>query len=245
MENTHIEWADHTINFMIGCNKVSEECDNCYADAIENHYGRDFTIFWGTDWVKIINDLKKWKGSRIFANSMTDMFHVKVPDFMVQSMFKVMKHFSKHQFLILTKRPDRMAKYSQNNIIPDNVWLGTSIGLQKYADERLQFLRETRCKTKFISFEPVLGSITKIDLRGIDWMIIGGESGHGARPMQKEWVYDLIKLGNEFGVKIFFKQWGGNGKCACHDSKGCCLVDGIEYKQFPLLVNTSSKEESG
>jgi len=236
MENTHIEWCDHTINFMIGCNKVSEECDNCYADDIEHHYGRDFTIFWGTDWYKIIMDLKKWEGSRIFANSMTDMFHVKVPDFMVQSMFKVMKNFPKHQFLILTKRHDRMAKYSQNNIIPDNVWLGTYIGLQKYAETRLQFLKETKCKTKFISFEPLLGPITQADLTGIDWMIIGGESGPKARPMQKEWVYDLIKIGNQYQTKIFFKQWGGNGKCACHGSKGCCLVDGIEYKQYPLIT---------
>src|SRR5579872_3438747 len=171
MQNTKIEWADHSVNFMIGCNKVSEECDLCYADAIENHYGRDFTVFWGTDWYKIIMDLKKYEPSRIFANSMTDMFSVQVPDFMVQSMFKVFNHFQKHQFLILTKRPERMMKYSlkQPNAVPDNVWLGTSIGLQKYVEPRINALKATNCKTKFISFEPLLGPITQVDLSGIDW----------------------------------------------------------------------------
>ena len=237
MENTHIEWADHTINFMIGCNKVSEECDNCYADAIENHYGRDFTIFWGTDWVKIITDLKKWKPSRIFANSMTDMFHESVPDFMIQSMFKVFKKFPKHQFQILTKRPERMKNYSLKNKIPDNVWLGTSIELQKYVKPRLYELKATECKIKFVSFEPLLGEITEADLEGIDQVIIGGESGHNARPMKKEWVYGLVKIAKLYNTPIFFKQWGGNGKCACHGSKGCCLIDGIEYKQYPIITS--------
>lgn len=235
MENTHIEWADHSCNFLIGCNKVSEECDFCYADEIEHHYGRDFTEFWGTDWYKIFMDLKKWDGSRIFANSMTDMFHVKVPDFMIQSMFKVMKHFEKHQFLILTKRPDRMMRYSQKNKIPDNVWLGTSIGLQKYAEPRLQALKDTVCKTRFISFEPLLGPIKDINLSGIDWMIIGGESGPNARPMEKQWVKDLIDIGRKYNTKIFFKQNGGNSKCKCHGSTGCCLFEGIEYKEYPDL----------
>lgn len=236
MKDTGIEWCDHTINFMVGCNKVSEECDNCYADEIEHHYGRDFTVFWGTDWVKIINDLKRLKGSLIFANSMTDMFHAKVPDFMIQSMFKVFKNFPKHQFQILTKRPERMMKYSLSNKIPDNVWLGTSIGLQKYMP-RLDALRMTQCKTKFVSFEPLLEEITQADLTGIDQIIIGGESGPNARLMKKEWVYSLVKIAKSQNVAVFFKQWGGNGKCACHGSKGCCLVDGIEYKQYPMIVN--------
>lgn len=236
MENSHIEWCDHTINFIVGCTKISEGCTNCYADEIENHYGRDFTVFWGTDWVKIINDLKKWKGGKIFANSMTDMFHERVPDFMIQSMFKVMKNFPKHQFQILTKRTERMMKYSQSNKIPDNVWLGTSIELQKYVNPRISFLKQTKCKTKFISFEPLLGEITEADLTGIDQIIIGGESGRNCRPMQKEWVYSLVRLGKAYGVAVFFKQWGGNHKCPCHDSKGCCLVDGIEYKEYPMVV---------
>lgn len=235
MKDTGIEWTDHSINFLVGCNKVSEECDNCYAETIEHHYGRDFITFWGTDWAKIIKDLQKWDGSKIFANSMTDMFHVKVPDFMIQSMFKVFKSFPKHQFQILTKRPERMMKYSLNPLtpIPDNVWLGTSIGLQKYVEPRLNALKGTKCKTKFISFEPLLGPITKADLTGIDQIIIGGESGQQARPMESKWVYDLIELGRKYKTAIFFKQWGGNRKCECHGSKGCCLVDGIEYKEYP------------
>ena len=234
MQDSPIEWCDHTVNFMIGCNKVSTGCDNCYADKIENHYGRDFTVFWGTDWVTIIENLRKWKGGKIFANSMTDMFSVKVPDFMIQSMFKVFKKFPKHQFQILTKRPERMMKYSQQNRIPDNVWLGTSIESQQYVT-RLEPLRQTECKTKFASFEPLLGEITKANLEGIDQIIIGGESGHNCRPMKAEWVYSLIKLAKSQDVPIFFKQWGGNKKCPCHNSKGCCLVDGVEHKQYPRI----------
>lgn len=239
MEQSHIEWCDHTINFMIGCNKVSEGCDNCYADDIEHHYGRDFTLFWGTDWVTIIDNLRKWKGSKIFSNSMTDMFHESVPDFMIQSMFKVMKKFKKHQFQILTKRPKRMMEYSLKNRIPDNVWLGTSIELQKYVF-RTDYLRQTQCKTKFISFEPLLDEIANVNLKGIDQIIIGGESGHNARPMKKEWVYSMVKTAKEQDIPIFFKQWGGNKKCPCHDSKGCCLIDGVEYKQYPELMSQSS-----
>ena len=234
MENSSIEWCDHTINFMIGCHKVSPGCDNCYAEEIEHHYGRDFAVFWGTDWVKIISDLKRWKGGRIFANSMTDMFHTKVPDFVIQSMFKVMKHFPKHQFQVLTKRPERMMKYSQTYKVPDNVWLGTTVESQEYV-HRIDFLQKTVCKTKFISFEPLLSEITGVNLEGIDQAIIGGESGHNARPMKKEWVYSLAKLIKEQNVSLFFKQWGGTKKCPCHNSKGCCMIDGVEYKEYPLI----------
>ena len=226
---------------MIGCDKVSEGCEFCYAEDIENHYGREFTNIWGTNWVTIIDNLRKWKPSKIFANSMTDMFHHEVPDFMLQSMFKVFGSFPKHQFQILTKRPNRMKAYSLKNKIPDNIWLGTSIELQKWVRPRLPELQQTKCKTKFVSFEPLLGEIKDADLTSIDQIIIGGESGKHARPMQKEWVYELIKLGKKYDVRIFFKQWGGNKKCPCHDSKGCCLVDGIEYKQYPLILTSRNK----
>jgi protein gp37 len=244
MQNSHIEWCDNTINFMIGCDKVSEGCDNCYADDIENHYGRDFTVFWGTDWSTIIDNLRKWKGGKIFANSMTDMFHDSVPDFMIQSMFKVFKKFKKHQFQVLTKRPKRMMKFTNKfyKLIPDNVWLGTSIELQKYTF-RLDYLKKTYCKTKFVSFEPLLGEITNVNLEGIHQAIIGGESGHHARPMKKEWIYTLAKQIKEQNVALFFKQWGGNKKCPCHDSKGCCLIDGVEYKEYPLLVQPKQGNE--
>ena len=232
MKDTGIEWTDHTINFMIGCSKVSEGCDKCYAEEIEHHYGRDFELLWGTDWVTIIENLRKWKGGKIFANSMTDMFHESVPNFTIQSMFKVMKRFPKHQFQILTKRSKRMMDYSLKNKIPDNVWLGTSIELQKYVF-RINYLRQTQCKTKFISFEPLLGEINNVNLDGIDQIIIGGESGNNARPMKKDWVYHLIEIAKQQGTPIFFKQWGGNKKCHCHNSKGCCLVDGMEYRQYP------------
>lgn len=219
---------------MIGCNKVTEGCDNCYADEIEHHYGRNFELFWGTNWVTIINNLKKWKGGRIFANSMTDMFHKDVPNFMIQSMFKVMKEFPKHQFQILTKRSKRMVEYTAMNKVPDNVWLGVSIELDKYKF-RLDHLRQTQCKTKFVSFEPLLGNIVTANLSGIDQIIIGGESGSNAREMQKEWVYNLVSIAKEQNVPTFFKQWGGNKKCPCHNSKGCCLIDGVEYKQYPVI----------
>jgi protein gp37 len=235
MEDSHIEWCDHTINFMIGCDKVSPGCKNCYADDIEHHYGRDFTVLWGTNWVTIINNLKKWKGGKIFSNSMTDMFHPKVPDFMIQSMFKVMADFKKHQFQILTKRHKRMREYSEKFSIPDNVWLGVSVESQEYT-ERIIHLRFTKCKTKFVSFEPLLGEITYANLEGIDQIIIGGESGHHARPMKPEWVSKLVNLAKLQKVPIFFKQWGGNQKCPCHNSKGCCLIDGVEYKQYPKVI---------
>lgn len=234
-EKTGIEWADHTINFFMGCTKVSEGCANCYAERDMKRFGKKFNEIKQTNWDNIKKNLDKWEPGRIFVNSFSDIFEDTIDYDEVDSMNVIMSHYPQHQFLALTKRPHRMAQYTNNGHHPPfskNVWLGTSIENSKYLD-RLDWLKKVSGDNiKFVSFEPLLGPVDKgLDLTGIDWIIIGGESGSKdkIRPMKEIWVMELFEIARLYGCKIFFKQFGGNTRCTCHGAWGCRK----EISEFP------------
>lgn len=243
MKNTAIEWADNTINFYVGCTKVSEGCKNCYMYRLETRFGRDPTKVRKTNWKTIESNLNKWESSIIFVNSMSDTFHESLSTDDIWSMFRMMQFYQKHTFIVLTKRITRarLMVWSHDISIPDNVWIGTSVESQNHVD-RIEELKQIPSKTKFVSFEPLLGKI-ECDLNGIDWAIIGGESDWHPRPMKAEWVDSLFNTCKVMGVKFFFKQWGGSTKCKCHKAWGCRLYKEQTWDERPLMKQEISLEQ--
>ena len=234
-----IQWTDATWNPATGCSKVSPGCKNCYAETLAHRlqamgqpkYGNGFTY---TEHPYDVDLPLKWKKPRkIFVNSMSDLFHEEADPAFVMKCFEVMIRADWHVYQILTKRPHGMAEFSLRfqerfgRVIPEHIWMGTSVEDQNRSP-RIEELRQVRCKTRFISFEPLLGPVSNLDLSGVVWAIIGGESGKGFRPIRKEWVLDIILQCRRQGVRVFFKQWGGYRP----KSKGR-LVDGVEYNEYP------------
>lgn len=237
MKNTAIEWADNTINFFVGCTKVSEGCANCYMYRLENRWGRDPTKVRKTNWFTIDANLRKWDKSNIFVNSMSDTFHKDIPDNEIEEMFNIMKTYSKHIYIVLTKRIDRAVKFFETRQVPDNVWIGTSVESEKYLF-RINLLRHITAKTRFVSFEPLLGFIDldSADLQDIHWVIVGGESGSNSREMKEEYVNVIFNMCQAKGIPFFFKQWGkGLSKCKCHNAFGCRLYKGKTWDELPVM----------
>ncbi len=215
-----IEWTEATWNPSTGCTKVSPGCKNCYAEAMSKRlkamgmakYKAGFGFVEHPEDVYLPLSWKKPR--RIFVNSMSDMFHKKSTFRFVARCFSTMLEADWHTYQILTKRPDRMAKFSKMFAketgcdIPGFVWMGTSIENADFV-YRLTDLRKVRCTTRFVSFEPLLGPLGRMNLKGIDWAIIGGESGPRHRPVKKEWILDIINQCKKQRVAVFFKQWGG------------------------------------
>lgn len=219
MSKTAIEWTESTWNPITGCTKISPGCANCYAERMSNrlqamgnpNYGNAFEL---TLQPHMLTKPLEWKKpQRIFVNSMSDLFHVDVPFEYIQQVFEVMRQAHWHQFQILTKRADRLEELSPGIDWPSNVWMGVSVESQEYTT-RIDCLRTTGAATKFLSVEPLLGPIENLNLSGIDWVIVGGESGPGARPMKEEWVLEVLKNCQDADVPFFFKQWGGVNKKA-------------------------------
>lgn len=239
MENTSIEWADNTINFYVGCTKVSEGCANCYMFRLEKRWGRDPTTVRRTNWTNIERNLKKWKPSKIFVNSMSDTFHESLTCYEVLCMFEMMEKYPQHQYLILTKRIRRAEEFLNKYyvVVPKNIWIGTSIETKNQI-ERLEYLREIKARTKFVSFEPLLGFVNlrnpsnELDAP-FDWAIVGGESGLSPRLPKKEWIEHIIGELQAANVPVFFKQWGGSKKCKCHNAWGCRLFEGRTLDEMP------------
>lgn len=221
----------------MGCTKVSEGCANCYMYRMLPAYGKDPRNLYKSKVETIEKNLTKWEPSKIFANSMSDTFHPAITDQQLDDMFYTMAKYDKHTFIVLTKRIERAVEYFKKVKIPDNVWMGTSVELDKYVS-RIDELRKIDAKVRFVSFEPLLGLIHP-NLEGIHWAIVGGESGNNVqkpRPMDIKWV-DAIKMSCDmFKVKFFFKQNGGVSKCACHKSYGCCLYKDKVWHEFPGSV---------
>jgi protein gp37 len=230
MADTSIEWTDATWNPVAGCTVLSPGCTNCYAmrmaarlDAMGMEKYRGLTRKSGgrakwTGKVRLdrasLNIPAKWrKPRRIFVNSMSDLFHDAVPPQFVAEVWSVMQSTPWHTYQILTKRPDRMAAIMAKLPVLSNVWLGTSVESGDYLD-RIDNLRKVNAAVRFISFEPLLGSVMDADLTDIHWAIVGGESGPRSRPMMKEWVDEIEAACREFGTAFFFKQWGGVRKKA-------------------------------
>jgi len=235
--NSSIEWTETTWNPIVGCRKVSAGCANCYAERMSNrlaamaraarergdspgrlanyeqvvnhHGGWNGRVFLNDE---ALDDPFSWRLPRtVFVNSMSDLFHEDVPLPFIQSVFDVMNRCPKHIFQILTKRPERAAGVSQELTWSRNIWMGTSVENADVA-HRVNDLRQTGASTRFLSLEPLLGPLPRIPLRGIAWVIVGGESGPGARPMQPDWVRQIRDRCLQRGVPFFFKQWGGTNK---------------------------------
>lgn len=218
-DKSAIEWTDATWNPVTGCKKVSSGCAHCYAETfaerwrgIKGHpYEQGFDL---KLWPKRLILPLTWKEPRtIFVNSMSDLFQAGVPDQFITNVFDVMCQADRHVFQVLTKRSERMTEWTKANygkrVWPLNVWLGVSVENQDYV-WRIKYLQQTPACIKFLSFEPLLGpiSLDKSLLDGIKWVIVGGESGPGARMMKAEWVYDIRRQCQKYKVPFFFKQWG-------------------------------------
>ena len=214
--STHsgIEWTESTWNPLTGCTKISSGCKHCYAERMakrlqamgQPNYASGFKLAMHEP---VLEKPLEWKKPQvIFVNSMSDLFHEKVPFDFIQKTFAIMHRAHWHQFQVLTKRAERLAELSPQIDWPENVWMGVSVENQEYVS-RIDCLRLTGAKVKFLSLEPLLGPIHQINLAGINWVIVGGESGPGARPVLQEWVTDIRDQCVAAHVPFFFKQWGG------------------------------------
>lgn len=215
--NSSIEWTDTTWNPLTGCTKISPGCKHCYAERIarrlkamgQANYANGFKLTLHED---MLDQPLTWRKPRtVFVNSMSDLFHRDVPTEFIQRVFAVMRRASQHRFQALTKRSKRVAELSGEIDWPENVWMGVSVENADYAF-RIDHLRQTGAAVKFLSVEPLLGPLPDLNLTGIDWVIVGGESGPGARPMISDWVTDIRDQCVAAEVPFFFKQWGGVNK---------------------------------
>lgn len=216
-QNSSIEWTEATWNPVTGCTKISPGCKHCYAERMakrlkamgQRRYRNGFDVTLQDDVVELP---LRWKKPRvIFVNSMSDMFHKEVPLEFIRRCFDVMEQASQHTFQVLTKRPERAAELAHELPWPGNVWMGTSVENADYT-WRIDELRRIDAAIQFLSIEPLLGPIPDLLLDGIHWVIVGGESGPGARPMEEEWVLEIRDQCVEARVPFFFKQWGGVNK---------------------------------
>jgi protein gp37 len=234
--HSSIEWTESTWNPLTGCTKISAGCKNCYAERMarrlkamgQPHYTGGFRLALHEDSLELPLSWKK--AQMIFVNSMSDLFHKNVPVSFIQRVFDVMRRADWHQFQVLTKRADRLIELDPALDWPTNVWMGVSVENADVAD-RIDCLRNTHARIKFLSLEPLLGPVPGMNLHGIDWAIVGGESGPGARPMDREWVVDIRKQCRTARVPFFFKQWGGVRK-----TKAGRELDGRTWDEMPRIV---------
>jgi len=234
MKKTSIEWTQSTWNPVTGCTKISPGCKHCYAERMAlrlQMMGQPSYVngFKPTLHEHLLALPLSWKKPQIiFVNSMSDLFHEQVPVKFILRIFEVMRRASWHTFQILTKRSARLRQLDPEIDWPSNVWMGVSVESERYTF-RINHLRQTRAHVKFLSLEPLLRPLPGLDLRGIQWVIVGGESGPGARPMQKEWVIDIRDQCLAAGVAFFFKQWGG-----VHKKRAGRLLDGRTWDELPV-----------
>lgn len=251
-QTSSIEWTQATWNPVAGCTPVSPGCLNCYAARMALRLERmhpNSDKYQGTaskarDGRPVFNGRinldpealeipRRWKlGRIIFVNSMSDLFHEDVPTKFIQKVFRVMEECPQHTFQVLTKRPERVVEMAGSLPWPKNVWMGTSVETAKYYN-RIRMLQRVRdAAVRFLSCEPLLGPLARMPLKGIDWVIVGGESGPGARPMLEEWVTEIKDQCEEKGVPFFFKQWGGVNKAATGRE-----LEGQTWDELPSEAN--------
>jgi protein gp37 len=232
-DHSRIEWTEATWNPVTGCTKISPGCKHCYAERMAlrlqamgvDRYQDGFRVTLQPDVVELP---LSWRKPRvIFVNSMSDLFHRSVPESYIERCFEVMRQASQHTFQVLTKRADRLAEMTANWDWPLNVWMGVSVESPAYL-ERIDLLRQVPAAIRFLSVEPLLEALPTFSLEGIGWVIVGGESGPGARPMRPEWVRPIRDNCAEVGVPFFFKQWGGVNK-----KRTGRLLDGREWNELP------------
>lgn len=235
MAQSSIEWTEMTWNPVTGCDKLTAGCKFCYAEVMSKRlkamgvekYKNNFKLTIHEDELKVPYS---WKKSRVvFVNSMSDLFHKDVPIEFIQKVFKVMRENPQHIFQVLTKRADVLRYYDSEGWLKwsHNIWMGVSVENEKVKN-RIDLLRQTGARVKFLSCEPLIGSIPDMNLNGIDWVIVGGESGRKPRPMNEEWVADIKNQCLDSDVAFFFKQWGGTNK-----KKTGRLLEGKTWDEMP------------
>ncbi|MCE6988047.1 DUF5131 family protein [Dyadobacter sp. CY323] len=236
MAKSSIEWTDVTWNPTTGCTKISDGCKFCYAEIMtrrlramgQEKYSQGFKV------IKTHEDTLlgpyTWRSPKIvFVNSMSDLFHKDVPVDFIKKVFNVMNSNPQHIFQVLTKRSERLLELNSELNWTDNIWMGVSVESEKVVN-RIDCLRETEAKIKFLSLEPLIGPLAGLNLSKIDWVIVGGESGFNPRPMRYEWVSEILDQCKRENVAFFFKQWGGKNKKAAGR-----LLDGRTYDEMPSL----------
>jgi Bacteriophage protein gp37 len=217
MAQSRIEWTDVTWNPTTGCSKISSGCSNCYAEVMARRlqamglpkYANGFSLSLHES---SLEAPFSWQKPRtVFVNSMSDLFHRDVPEEFIERVFEVMVNCPRHRFQVLTKRAGRLKGMAGRLPWPKNVWMGVSVENLRQVS-RIDALRTTDASVKFLSLEPLIGPLPNLDLRGINWIIVGGESGARARPMDREWVLDIREQCRRAKIPFFFKQWGGRNK---------------------------------
>jgi protein gp37 len=243
-QGSAIEWTESTWNPVTGCDKISPGCKHCYAERMaerlqamgQPNYRNGFEVVLQPQMLEL--PLKWKKPQTIFANSMSDLFHEKVPFEYIQRVFDVMRRAGWHRFQVLTKRAERLAELSDRLVWPANVWMGVSVESSAYV-HRIAELRRTGAQVKFLSLEPLLGPLARLNLAGIDWAIVGGESGPKARPMAAEWVTEIRDQCRRAGVPFFFKQWGGVNK-----KRAGRQLEGRTWNEMPATASRNVSHDS-
>jgi protein gp37 len=243
--SSEIEWTDATWNPVRGCTKVSPGCKHCYAERFAERFrgvtGHPYEFGFDLRLVRDkLNDPLKWQiPKRVFVNSMSDLFHVDVPDQYVTDVVDVMRRANWHSYQVLTKRSERLRDYvntaARDAAVMPHIWWGVSVEDKRYGIPRIDHLRATRAAVRFLSIEPLLEDLGDFDLTGISWVIVGGESGPGARRMEPEWVDRILNLCQRQRVPFFFKQWGGTRK-----KKAGRLLHGRTYDEMPVETQVAS-----
>jgi protein gp37 len=237
-EKSAIEWTESTWNPVTGCSEISTGCKNCYAKRMalrlqamgQPNYRNGFRV---TCHPKMLDLPLCWKKPQmIFVNSMSDLFHELVTQEFISEIFDTMNKASRHQFQILTKRAERLAELAPSLKWTENIWIGVTVESADYK-ERINYLRYTSAYIKFLSLEPLLEDLGRLDLNSIDWVIAGGESGPGARPIKIDWVRNIREQCIEQNVPFFFKQWGGINK-----KKTGKVLDGKIWNQMPVAFDS-------
>lgn len=250
MAESTIEWTELTWNPTTGCNKISQGCRNCYAEVMSyrlqamgvEKYKDGFELRIHPETLKIPFT---WRGSKtVFVNSMSDLFHEDVPLDYIKQVFQVMNNLLQHTFQVLTKRADRLLELHKELKWTSNIWMGVSVEDDKVL-WRVDCLRKTRAKVKFLSCEPLIGSLENLNLKNIDWVIVGGESGWNARPVKEHWILEIKSKCEEADIPFFFKQWGKKqfnanpfdptiAKEHPQHAKGGCMVEGEIFREMPV-----------
>lgn len=234
-----IEWTEMTWNPVTGCTKISQGCKNCYAERMakrlramgSDRYRNEFAVTLHPD---LVDTPKRWRSPRvIFVNSMSDLFHEDIPADFIARVFQTMAECPRHTFQVLTKRSDRLVELSPRLPWPRNVWMGVSVEDARVM-HRISDLAKVPAAVKFLSCEPLIGPLDRLRLDGVDWVIVGGESGPRARPMQRSWALSILRQCRAAGVRFFFKQWGGKRK----DLTGRKL-NGRTYDEMPARTRAA------
>ena len=242
-----IEWTEHTWNPVTGCTKVSPGCKHCYAEEMSKRLkamgtpgyenGFDLTLLEE----RLNQPLRRKKPTKYFVNSMSDLFHEAIPLDFLDSVFDIITRTPHHTYQILTKRADRLADYFETRVPPSNAWLGVSVEDKQYGVPRIDHLRRVNAQIRFLSVEPLLEDIGIVDLSGIHWVIVGGESGRKARPLKAAWVESIQEQCEQQNVAFFFKQWGtwgADGKKRSKKANGREL-HGKVWDELPLIPTTT------